>query len=148
LQVPYEVSGQSSTLMTVFYGGAQVAQSTLSVGKSSPGIFVVTNADGSVNGPGSPSAPGAVLVIYGTGSGITSGLLRTGAAAPANSTTPASVTLGGKPVTPIYSGLTAGSVGLAQVNIAIPADTPPGNDIPLQFSMNGAASQTVKVAVR
>jgi uncharacterized protein (TIGR03437 family) len=89
-----------------------------------------------------------VLVIYGTGAGITSGLLRTGAAAPANSTIPATVTLGGKPVTPIYSGLTAGSVGLVQVNIAIPADTPPGNAIPLQFSMNGSPSQTVSVAVK
>ena len=148
LQVPYEVSGQTSTLMTVSYNGTPVALSTLSVGKSAPGIFVVTNADGSVNGPNSPSPAGGVLVVYGTGAGITSGSLETGAAATANSTIAATVTINGAPVTPIFAGLTPGSVGLTQVNVAIPAGTPPGNAIPLQFSIGGNATQTVNIAVR
>ena len=148
LQVPYEVSGQTSTLMTVFYNGTQAAKSTLSVGKSAPGIFVVTNADGSVNGPNSPSPAGGILVVYGTGAGLTSGLLRTGAAAPANSTVAATVTIGGAPVTPVFAGLTPGSVGLTQVNVPIPAGTAAGNAIPLQFSIAGNATQTVNIAVR
>ena len=148
LQVPYEISGQTSTLMTVNYSGSAVATSTLSVAKSAPGIFVVTNADGSVNGPSSPSPAGGILVVYGTGSGITSGLLETGAAAPGNSTVSATVTINGAPVAPIFAGLTAGSVGLMQVNVTIPAGTPAGNVVPLQFSIAGNATQSVNIAVR
>jgi uncharacterized protein (TIGR03437 family) len=148
LQVPYEISGKTSTLMTVSYSGSTIASSTLTVAKSAPGIFVVTNADGSVNGPNAPASVGSVLVIYGTGSGLTSGLVRTGAAAPDNSTAAATVTINGKPVAPIFAGLTSGSVGLNQVNVAIPDGTPSGNTVPLQFSMNGASSQTVNIAVK
>jgi uncharacterized protein (TIGR03437 family) len=148
LQVPYEVSGKTSTLMTIMYNGTAVAVSTLSVAKSAPGIFVVTNADGSVNGPNSPSAAGGILVVYGTGAGITTGLLRDGAPAPADSTVTATVTINGAPVAPIFAGLTPGSVGLTQVNVAIPAGTPAGNSIPLQFNIAGNATQTVNIAVR
>ena len=155
LQVPYEISGKASTLMTITYAdpanpgsGSTVATTTLTVAKSAPGIFVVTNADGSANGPNSPGAVGAVLVVYGTGAGVTSGLIRTGAAAPANSITTATATIGGIPVTPGYAGLTPGSVGLTQVNLVIPPGTPSGNTVPLQFSMNGVATQTVNISVR
>lgn len=148
LQVPYEVSGQSSTKMTVNYNGAQTAVTTLSVAKSDPGIFVVTNADGSVNGPGSPSPSGGVLVIYGTGSGVTTGLLETGAAAPANSTVPATVNINGASITPSYAGLTPGSVGLMQINVTIPPGTPSGNSIPLRVTIAGSPTQTVNIAVQ
>lgn len=148
LQVPYEVAGQTSTLMTVNYNATPVAVSTLSVATSAPGIFVVTNADGSVNGPTSASPAGGILVVYGTGAGITSGMLETGAAAPSNSTVAATVTINGAPVTPIFAGLTPGSVGLTQVNVAIPAGTPAGNAVPLQFSIGGNATQTVNISVR
>jgi uncharacterized protein (TIGR03437 family) len=147
LQVPYEVAGKSYTAMTMFYNGAIVAQTTLSVAKSAPGIFVVTNADGSVNGHSAPASAGSTLVIYGTGAGVTTGLIRTGAAAPANSTIPATATLGGIPVTPVYAGLTPGSVGLTQVNVVVPAGIPAGDGIPLQFTMNGSATQTVSVSI-
>jgi uncharacterized protein (TIGR03437 family) len=148
LQVPYEISGQSQTLLSITYNGSLVANTTLSVARAQPGIFVVTNADGSVNGPNAPVSAGGTLVIYGTGSGVTTGLLRTGAAAPPNSTVPASVTIAGQAVTPVYSGLTPGSVGLTQVNVVIPPGIPAGNAIPLQFSINGAATQTVNIAVQ
>jgi uncharacterized protein (TIGR03437 family) len=148
LQVPYEIAGQSSAKMTVNYNGSQTAITTLSVAKSAPGIFVVTNADGSVNGPGSPSSAGGVLVIYGTGAGVTTGFLETGAPAPANSIVAATVTINGAPVTPIYAGLTPGSVGLTQVNVAIPPGTPSGNAIPLQVTIAGNPTQTVNIAVK
>lgn len=148
LQVPYEIAGQISSKMTVNYNGLQTAVTTLSVAKSAPGIFVVTNADGSVNGPNSPASVGAVLVIYGTGAGVTTNFPETGAPAPANSTVAATVTINGAPVTPIYAGLTPGSVGLTQVNVAIPAGTPAGNSIPLQVTIAGNATQTVNIAVQ
>jgi uncharacterized protein (TIGR03437 family) len=142
LQVPYEVSGRPSTLMTVSYNGAAV-----SVAKSAPGIFVVTNSDGSVNGPSAPISAGGTLVIYGTGAGVTSGLLETGQAAPANSTIAATLTIGGRTVTPDYAGMTQGSVGLTQVNVVVPAGTASGT-VPLQYSMNGSSTQTVNITVK
>jgi uncharacterized protein (TIGR03437 family) len=75
-------------------------------------------------------------------------VLKTGAPAAANSTVAAQVTIGGTPVTPIYAGLTAGSVGLTQVNVAIPPGTPSGNAIPLQVSIEGNPTQTVNIAVQ
>jgi uncharacterized protein (TIGR03437 family) len=148
LQVPYQVANQSSTLMTVFSSGTTIGTFTLSVAKAAPGIFVVTNADGSVNGPNAPASVGSVLVIYGTGSGVTTGLVRTGAAAPANSTVPATVTVGGQTFPADYSGLTAGSVGLTQVNVTLPAGTPSGSAIPLHVTVNGVTTQDVTIAVR
>jgi uncharacterized protein (TIGR03437 family) len=148
LQVPYEISGKSQTVLSLLYNGTPVAKATLAVAKSAPGIFVVTNADGSVNGPNSPVSAGGTLVIYGTGAGLTSGSLRTGAAAPGNSTVAATVTLGGQNIAPTYSGLTPGSVGLTQVNVAVPAGIPAGDAIPLQYSINGSATQTVNISVR
>jgi uncharacterized protein (TIGR03437 family) len=148
LQVPYEISGKSQANLTIVYNGTLVVSSTLSVARSAPGIFVVTNADGSVNDANNPVTTGGTLVIYGTGSGVTTGSPRTGAAAPPNSTVPAVVTINGQAVTPTYSGLTPGSVGLTQVNVVIPAGTPTGNAIPLQYTVNGTATQTVNVAIR
>ena len=101
-----------------------------------------------MNGPGAPAATGAVLVIYGTGAGVTAGPVQTGVAAPDNSTTPATVTIAGRIIAPIFAGLTPGSVGLTQVNVAVPAGIAPSNAIPLQFSMNNATTQTVNISVR
>ncbi len=148
LQVPYEIAAQPYTLMTVTYNNTTVAKSTLTVGKSAPGIFAVTNADGSINGPAAPSPAGGILVVYGTGPGLTAVPATTGAPSPANATFAAQATIGGQPATVVYAGLTAGSVGLMQVNVAIPEGTPSGNSVPLQVSINGSVTQTVNIAVK
>jgi uncharacterized protein (TIGR03437 family) len=46
-----------------------------------------------------------------------------------------------------YSGAAPQYVGLYQVNIVVPADTPAGLQ-PLVLSINGVDSNTVQVAVR
>ena len=148
LQVPYEISGQSSIRMTVDYNKSPAAVTTLSVAKSAPGIFVVTNADGSVNGPNAPSPAGATLVVYGTGAGATAAFPETGAPSPANATFAAQVSINGVPVTPSFAGLTPGSVGLMQVNVAIPPGTPSGNSVPLQLTIAGNQSQMLNIAVQ
>jgi len=147
LQVPYEVLGKSSTLMTLSYNGASVLTATLPVAVSAPGIFVVTNADGSANTSTNASPVGGIVVIYGTGGGI-AGAAATGAPSPTNATLPALVTFDGKSVAPVFAGLTSGSVGLMQVNVAIPAGTRTGTSVPVQVSINGGSSQTVYVWVR
>ncbi len=41
------------------------------VAPSSPGLFAITNQDGSVNSASSPAAPASVLILYGTAEGQT-----------------------------------------------------------------------------
>ena len=47
--VPYEVSGEASTALQITGKGAQTNTVTLPVAASSPGVFAITNTDGSVN---------------------------------------------------------------------------------------------------
>jgi uncharacterized protein (TIGR03437 family) len=47
-----------------------------------------------------------------------------------------------------FAGLTPGFVGLYQVNLAIPAATPPGLLIPLSLLASNVASNTVVVAIQ
>ena len=147
-QVPYEVAGKPSTTMIATYAGKVRGQFLIPVQASHPGIVVVTNGDGSLNSPQSPAPVGGTLVIWATGAGVTSIPAKTGKPSPANSTVQATVTIGGIPTAPLYAGLTAGGVGLMQVNVVIPAGVAPGNSVPLKFSIGGNESQTVNISVR
>jgi uncharacterized protein (TIGR03437 family) len=147
LQVPYEVAGKSSTLMTFSYNGSQVLNSTLTVASAAPGIFVVTNADGSANTATNSCPVGGIIVLYGTGGGV-AGTAATGSPSPTGATVPALVTINGKSAAPVFAGLTSGSVGLMQINVAIPAGTPTGTSVPVQVGINGSSSQKVYVWVR
>jgi uncharacterized protein (TIGR03437 family) len=43
--------------------------------------------------------------------------------------------------------LAPGFVGLWQINVMVPADAPAGDSLPVQVVINGAASNTVTMAV-
>jgi len=63
------------------------------------------------------------------------------------------VTFGGgfagtpQPGTVYFSGLTPGFVGLYQINVGIPDGVPYGDSIGLQFSVDGATSNNVFLAI-
>jgi uncharacterized protein (TIGR03437 family) len=69
--VPYEVAGKSTTDLQVVIQGKPTNTATLQVVASSPGIFAITNQDGMLNTASNPSPPGGILVLYGTGEGLT-----------------------------------------------------------------------------
>jgi uncharacterized protein (TIGR03437 family) len=148
VQVPYEVAARQFTTMTAVYGGQPRGVFTIPVRASHPGICVVTNADGSLTGPQSPAPVGGIVVIWGTGAGVTSIPARTGTPSPANSTVQAIVNIGGIATTPLYAGLTPGGVGLIQVNVAIPAGAPSGNSVPLKVQIGDTETQTVYISIR
>ncbi len=82
------------------------------------------------------------------GSGLT-----TGSVAPANGNpiyltvaTP-TVTIGGQPALVLFSGIGPGYNGLYQVNVQVPANITPGNDVPIQISLAGI-SDSATVAVQ
>jgi uncharacterized protein (TIGR03437 family) len=148
IQVPYEVAGKQSTTMIANYGGEVRGQFSIPVRSSHPGIVVVTNGDGSLNSPQSPAPVGGIVVIWATGAGVTSIPAKTGKPSPANSTVQTTVNIGGISATPLYAGLTAGGIGLMQVNAVIPSGVAPGNSVPLNFSIGGNTTQTVNISVR
>jgi len=63
-------------------------------------------------------------------------------------TSPVTVVLGGQELTPSYAGIAPGSTGEYQVNVAIPATTPPGLSISLALKQGGQLSNAVAIAVQ
>ena len=158
-QVPFEVAPGVVTVSV-----AREDQSTslsVTVAEAGPGIFTL-NAQGT--GPGailhatdlspvtdaSPAHPGEALAIYCTGLGRLRSPVTTGSAPPLpppETVLRPEVRVAGRTAVVTYSGAAPLYVGLYQVNIELPADTPTGSQ-PLVLSINGAESNTVQIAVR
>jgi uncharacterized protein (TIGR03437 family) len=97
-----------------------------------PGPPIVTHADGSLVSPTSPAKAGEVLIAYATGLGQTSPPSVTGQVVTVSAPTATTFSidfnyrpnaLATKPMpglAPIYTGTTAGYVGLYQINFKVP----------------------------
>jgi uncharacterized protein (TIGR03437 family) len=115
--------------------------------------IVATHANGTLIGPTSttgatPAAPGEIIVLYGTGFGVTNpaapeGQLITTALPLAALPT---ITIGGTASQPIFAGLTY--AGLFQINVTVPAGTASG-DVPVVALVGSTASPgTAVIAVQ
>jgi uncharacterized protein (TIGR03437 family) len=85
--------------------------------------------------------PGGILVLWGTGFGATSSPVAAGTpvvGTPAALTAP-TVTVGGMAVQVISTILTAGSAGLYQITVQLPADVPTGA-VTVQASVGGVST--------
>ena len=168
--VPFEVNGRVN--VQVVAGNASTsAQVGVTLSSNSPRMFSI-NQQGTGQGaiqiantvifaaptnsiPGAqarPARPGEFLTIYCSGLGAVSNPPVSGAASPgttlSTTTTVPSVTVGGVPATPTFSGLAPGFVGLYQINLAVPAATAAGNSVPIVITMGGVTSNTVTIAVQ
>jgi minor extracellular serine protease Vpr len=154
VQIPWEFQGQSSVQMKVAllpYGYIWSTLYTVPLATYSPGIFAVTDGvNNAVISATNPAKRGGSIVIYANGLGPLSTSQSSGD--PASSTqlvytnaTP-TVTIGGSPAPPFFSGLTPGIVALYQVNVTVPADAPTGPQ-PLKLSIGGQDA-TVNVVVQ
>jgi trimeric autotransporter adhesin len=161
--VPYGVSGQTATQVTVTAQGQTIAGAAVAVAATAPGIFTldasgvgpgaILNQDLSVNSASNPAAKGSIVVIYATGAGQTNppgvdGLL-TGTLLP----TPlqsVSVQIGGLNSNVAYAGGAPGLIsGVLQVNAVVPANAPSGPSVPILLTIGAATSQAkVTVAIR
>ena len=158
-QVPFKVFPGVVTVSVV--RGSQTASLTVTVAEAGPGIFT-RNAQGT--GPGailhasdlspvsdaSPAHPGEAVAIYCTGLGRLHKPVTTGSARPSpppQTVLRPEVRVAGRLAVVMFSGAAPQYVGLYQVNIELPADTPAGSQ-PLVLSINGVESNTVQVAVR
>jgi uncharacterized protein (TIGR03437 family) len=103
--------------------------------------------------PGSrPVNRGETVVVYCTGLGPVAAQPLTGSAsaasAGATTGTLPTATIGGVAATVSFSGLAPTLVGVYQVNIIVPTDTPVSDAVPLVLSIGGLDSNKVTIAVR
>ena len=104
-----------------------------------------------------PASAGNVLVFYGLGFGQTNPPVTEGVAVAGLSTIANCLMVFGTSVlpgvpnitsAPSYCGLTPGSVGLYQVNVAVPVGTPKGYAGPVYLTIGNAISNSVAIAVQ
>lgn len=160
--VPYEIAGHATTNIQVQYNGLISAALALPVQPAAPGIYTISgsgsgqaavlNQDGSVNGAASPAARGSVIVIYGTGEGLTNPPGVTGRVANAPYPLPllgVTVRIQGLPAQLNYAGEAPGTAGAFQINAIIPDGVVPSNRVTLEVSVGTfSAQQTTTIAVQ
>jgi uncharacterized protein (TIGR03437 family) len=161
LKTPFQINGQvpgdlapGTYPVTVQSAWGSVTQS-LSVSTTAPGVFVVAvetgnrtvgaviNQDGTLNDLGTPARRGDVLTVYCT---------NLGAVQPQGNlsvtVSPVTALLNSSELSVQYAGLTAGFIGLYQVNVPIPGGTAPGASVGLSIKAGGVVSNTVNVAIQ
>jgi uncharacterized protein (TIGR03437 family) len=157
-QIPLGVTPGTQVLRVTSAFG--VSEQTIEVRAAAPAIFrldpasvgldqtavnkgAIINQDGKLNLPSNPARRGTVVTVFGTGFGEVRG-----GAVPVGTLLTATAVLGGQDVPVAFTGLTPGFVGLYQVNVSIPAATPPGLDLTISFRIGGVESSPVDIAVQ
>jgi uncharacterized protein (TIGR03437 family) len=151
---PFALANRATTQVVVEYRGSRSAPLTIPVTPTAPGLFsanssgtgqaAALNQDGSFNSRSNPAQPGSILVLYGTGEGISTppnvdGAVISGAKPLQNAQF--RVLFGTKNAQIEYVGAAPGLIsGLLQVNVRVPEDLPPG-DHPVQIEASGRPSQ-------
>jgi len=160
--VPYAVAGKATTSLQVEYRGVRTNAVILRVTETAPGLFTanssgkgpgaILNADNSVNTASNAAPVGGIVILYGTGEGITDpggqdGLLATSVYPKPRQ--PVTVRIGGKDAEVLYAGAAPGLVaGVFQINVRIPDGVEPGpQPVVVQVGM-ASSSPEVTVAVQ
>ena len=156
--------------------GELIAGGSLLVASSGPGLFTVNqkgtgaaaayNQDNTLNSSSNAAARGSVITLYGTGQGQVSPAVPDGTAAPgapfavtvAVPTADARSCQNNQPAMCVqlstsfgevqFTGLIPGFIGVWQINVKIPQDTPTGAAVPVRVVINGTPSNIVTVAIR
>ena len=162
-QAPWELAGESQSVLTASWNGQAGAGQRVSIVPFSPGLFA-TNGRGTgqaavldpayrlVDASNPASAGVTVVQIFCTGLGAVTNQPATGTATPliglSKTTTTPTVTIGGAQATVWFAGLAPGFVGGYQINALVPAESTKGPAVPVVVSMGGVKSNTVTIAVQ
>jgi len=147
LQIPYNIApGPAQLSLGGPWGGANY---NFTVSAAAPGIFMFL--DGSVN-PSSTAHAGDTVVMFITGDGMTSPSVVTGWT-PSSSETPVpqlpvSITVSGIAIAQPFAfiGIPSWSVGVTQINFAIPANVPVGPQ-PVVVTVGSASSFPATITI-
>jgi uncharacterized protein (TIGR03437 family) len=161
--VPYFGATYPATHVQVEYQGVRSDPLIVSVAATAPGLFTadfsgkgqgaILNKDGvTKNSTTSPASAGSIVILWGTGEGVTNPPGVDGRPAVdvvPQPVAPVSVTIGGMPATVKYAGAAPGEIpGLFQINVQIPAGVQPGN-VPVSVTIGTGTSQNgVTLAVQ
>ena len=160
IQIPFEVTGASSTVVASVAGQASTTPATIAVAPVSPGIFTftadgkgagaVTHVNGSAVTTQNPAQRGELVILYATGLGQVAPGVPTGAlpAGVSNTVSPVTLTIGGIRVVPDFAGLAGCCAGLNQINVRVPAGVSPSNAVPVVLSIGGQFSNAATIAVQ
>jgi uncharacterized protein (TIGR03437 family) len=163
VQIPFELSGQSTAIIQVTVGSQTSAPFTIALDAFVPILFESTRDQG--GGPSeaaavfhedgftpvtfeSPARRNEVIEVFLTGLGTLNPPLSTGAPSAGNRTpTTPLITFGGNPAEVLFSGGAPGFVGLDQINVRIPPAEATGTGGTLVVNIGGRQSTTVSIGV-
>jgi uncharacterized protein (TIGR03437 family) len=160
--VPKTVAGQQNVGVQVKYQGQTTATFSVPVTDTAPGLYTmdqsgqgqgaILNLDSSVNGPANPAPRGSIVMLWGTGQGLTNPdspedeLASDPLPEPVS---PVTVTIGGQKADVLYAGAAPGFAGLIQINVRVPSNIHPGKAVPVVVKIGSASSQAgVTLAVQ
>jgi uncharacterized protein (TIGR03437 family) len=160
-QLPFAVDG--SAVMVLRTPGGISSNLNLTILPAAPSVFrsgvagpqtgiptIVRSTNNQLVTLSNPIHYNDQLVIYATGLGQVSPDMKEGFPGPTKPLAVASVTpivtLGGMNVPVEYAGLAPGFVGVYQINLKVPFQSPTGLSVPLTISQGGAAT-TLSVRV-
>ncbi len=162
---PYGIAGSDEVEIVVVKDGVESEPFVLPISDAHPGLFTrdstgsgvgaLLNADGTINTAANPAEAGSVVTLFGTGEGSPDRLVADGEVIGdmvdnlPRPTLPVTVMIGNQAAEVLYAGSAPELVaGVLQINVRIPAGTPPGL-APLRVTIGGKFSrQSVSVAVR
>jgi uncharacterized protein (TIGR03437 family) len=161
--VPYAVAGKASTQVKVVYQNVSSAAQTVTVVPAQLGLFssnssgsgqgAILNQDNSVNSASNPAKRNSIVILFGTGEGVTTppgvdGQTALGPVYPKPNTS-VTVKIGGSDGQVLYYGAAPTLVaGVLQVNVKIPAGIPDGNATVQIFEGSSGSPSTITVAVQ
>jgi uncharacterized protein (TIGR03437 family) len=160
-QAPYEIGGQSTVDLEVFFQGQSRGKVTVPVAASAPAIFTVSagtglaialNESGTLNSAVEPAARGSIVTLYATGDGVEDPAAVDGkpAAGPLpKPALPVTLTMGGYPADILFAGAAPEFAGLLQISARVPSGFASTGTVPVVLRIGAASSQTgVTLAVR
>jgi uncharacterized protein (TIGR03437 family) len=152
-QVPWEIAGQTSAVVEIFYPGVSTTGTPVLVAPSAPGIFYIQNSDYSFNSPSNPAKAQDYVSVYGTGGGAMNPPGVDGAAWPLTPLSrlmpPVSIMVGDEGVLyTLYSGSAPTlESGFIQINVQLPPGLTPGAQF-LSVNIGGVTSAPVAISIQ
>ncbi len=162
-QIPYDLPLNTEHQIVVRRGDTISVPEVVTVASAQPAIYtqdqsgrgpgVIVKANNSVVTPANPVRSGEVIVIYCNGLGAVNPPVAAGRPAPlagplSNTVNPVTLSIGGRPATVSFAGLTPGIPGLYQINAVVPAGLPASDTTEVRITVAGQQSVPVTIAVR